>query len=74
LEATPPRELDEGMGERARLQRLTIFAGDDVVIVGEPYAKRKKALCPPDAMTAQLFDLGSGQDDGANSPGLIRME
>ena len=60
LEAMSPHEFDEGMGKRPRLQWLTIFAGDDVVVVGEPYAKRKQSLCLADAMAAQLFDFGAG--------------
>ena len=38
-QAMPSHEFDEGMGERPRLYRLSILAGNDVMIVGQPHTK-----------------------------------
>jgi hypothetical protein len=39
FEAMAPRELNESVGERPWLQCLTIFAGNDVVLVGETHTE-----------------------------------
>src|SRR5438045_6869031 len=64
-EAMLAGELDESVGERPGLQRLTVSPSGDVVIVGEAHTEGQERLGLSDAMAAQLLDFGGRQDNGA---------